>query len=165
MKNILFSIGSLVIFHLADAQSISNQVIASSGFSSLSGGASIDFTSGELVVKTEMSAGIILTQGFHQPYLGSASVNELEPDLDILLYPNPTSNMLSIKCKTANIKELKTEVYDLFSRKISVPSTLQDGVWVLNLETLAAATYQVLVIDAATGRILKTFKIQKTSNQ
>jgi hypothetical protein len=164
MKKICICTGLWMFMHLVHGQSISNQVVASSGFSASSGGSSIAFTSGELMVKTEVSAGVILTQGFHQPYLGSSSVTN-EENVALIFYPNPTIDRVHIKMITGDPATLDVEVYDIFARKVQVSSSREDQSLIVHLESLAAATYQVHIFNRHTGQILKTFKIQKISNQ
>lgn len=56
-----------IFLSTAKAQSISQQVIGSSGNHSSAVGAQVSSTTGEVVVRTGSNGSAMLTQGFHQP--------------------------------------------------------------------------------------------------
>ena len=70
------------------AQTLERQVAATAGNSVKLPALQIDFTVGEPVVLPVTGSGILLTQGFQQPFVFVLKSNEVFPFLHI--YPNPT---------------------------------------------------------------------------
>jgi len=100
MKKILTLLGvaALVPF-LANSQTLSPTVVASSGgyFSNTSG--SLSFTVAEMtMVQTFTTTGNILTQGFQQPEQNTVGITEpMIAEGDIVAYPNPTTGAFSLQ--------------------------------------------------------------------
>ena len=81
MKHLALIIGCIISLTVA-GQSVSPEVIASSGNYYEAANASLSWTLGEVAVETYSSGGITLTQGFQQPV--SLSVHSI--NLDLLVY-------------------------------------------------------------------------------
>lgn len=89
LKIILFA----VLFPLCStAQSIDQWVIASQGDYVEAGSMSLSSTVGEVVVETEETPSLILTQGFQQSELNTVGIEIPEMNLSINAYPNPTTS-------------------------------------------------------------------------
>ena len=82
MKNLIISLITLLVPILINAQSVSPEVISSSGDYFEGPNASLSWTLGEIATETFTSGNIILTQGFQQPI----TVAIAGIDLDILVY-------------------------------------------------------------------------------
>lgn len=82
----------------AGAQTVTPTVIASAGGSGTVGGITISWTLGELAVTTLKSGDLTVTQGFHQPPLGTTSVDERPKlHLDLAAHPNPAASYLTVR--------------------------------------------------------------------
>lgn len=82
MKKIIFSLIIILTPFLITAQSVSPEVISSSGDYFEGPNASLSWTLGEIATETFTSGNIILTQGFQQPI----TVAIAGIDLDVLVY-------------------------------------------------------------------------------
>jgi hypothetical protein len=166
IKNVLILSITIGFLQAANAQSISNKVVANGGVSSTSGGFSIDYTVGELVVKTHTASGNMITEGFQQTYLSSsAGIDGNDIGLTVHVYPNPTIDQVNISLEGEKAVEFTATVFDGAGRSIytnifSAASFLQ-----LNLQALAPGTYYVRLNDTKTSFPIKTIQIQKLSNQ
>ncbi len=95
---------SLLFFSasVAGAQTVTPTVVASAGGSGTAGDVTISWTVGELAVTTLQSGELTVTQGFHQPPLGTTSVAEsARLHLDLSTHPNPATSYLSVQLPVA----------------------------------------------------------------
>lgn len=81
-------------------QSLQNQVIAGAGGSFISIN-TLDFTLGEPIIDLYKQTST-LHQGFHQVIVSklTTSVNDAEEEVQIKIYPNPTSQWLNVSSST-----------------------------------------------------------------
>lgn len=109
----------LAIVAAQDA-SVFNQVIGSTGRVGTNQGRSYAYTVGEVVIQTGISAEHFLTQGFHQPehtLLVSVGAPELT-DWDIRVFPNPVSDLLTIRYAPEKGSVLSATVLDAVGRVV-----------------------------------------------
>lgn len=152
-------------FCAAQTYSLCNQVIASTGRSVVKQGNTWAYTVGEPVVSTfiDQSVNRVLTQGFHQPdlclYVSTNETSELA-DWDVLLYPNPTADLLNIQFSAEKGGVLNASVVDLLGHvlisdlHLDTPSgnvldcsNWQPGIYLLRLqdpESRASATVRFI---------------------
>jgi hypothetical protein len=85
------------IYFPAKAQYVMQNVIGSAGDNFASSAGTVSWTIGEIVSDTWQSGQGIVTKGFHQPLgLPEVNITELENDSDVMVYPNPFSDILTI---------------------------------------------------------------------
>lgn len=79
------------------APALSQETISTSGSSMSNAAVHVNWTIGDIVGETFTSSAISLTSGFNQPSLKLITATETITDnLEALLYPNPTSQLLNI---------------------------------------------------------------------
>ncbi len=165
MKKRIMTIVPLALAWVAHGQSISPQVVASSGthFSGASG--QLSWTTGESVVSTVGNGSNIITQGFHQTVLTVTSLNETSASAtEISVFPNPSSDHLNIKLSDHQGAML-IDLYDLNGKLLESHNIqAEENLLQINMERHAAATY-MLSIHSSDGKENNTYKIQKTSVQ
>jgi hypothetical protein len=88
------------------------EILGSAGTEASSSGASISYTVGELVVETGVSSSSVLTQGYQQGFLTPTAIDEVPSELELSLYPNPTSEFLIIESVDLN-KFDQITMYDI----------------------------------------------------
>ena len=82
----------------------------------------MDYTLGEIVVETHTNSTTVLTQGFHQGVL-KVSTNVENTEINLKVYPNPTTNFIIIELeKNVNAELL---VYDI-NGKIVIKDKLNE---------------------------------------
>ena len=153
---------------LSSAQfSLTPSVIASYGKWSNNGGFTLSATCGEMMIQTFTAGTNILTQGFQQPDEKSIGIQELNEDgLTIKIFPNPTSDLITVNLQSDNAELYGIIMYDVLGRTLNLPGTLDRSHTQLqqsfNLIQLPSATYFLCVVNAQ-GEIKHSFKIQKIS--
>lgn len=150
MKRVLIIIAAGFSFGLS-AQTADQYVIGSIGGSFANANIDVNYTAGEAVIQTQSTAQVILTQGFHQPDMGSLGVNEIAEIGTLLLYPNPTTSMLNVKMNdVGHGGNAELEVFDLNGQRVYSETiyTTGSGAVQLNVEALPPGHYQLRVLSS-----------------
>jgi hypothetical protein len=160
MEKIL-SIALFVLPIFVGAQSISTEVIASSGEHFENGSVQLSWTLGEIVVDTYNSGGNILTQGFHQPELLITSIEELsELDLTVNIFPNPAADFINIEF-TGNKTDMIVELFDMRGKEVTrldlSAYQMETGI---NVSNIGSGGY-LLRLTEENGKYISTYQIQK----
>lgn len=145
-------------------QSVSNQVVAVAGFSGTNGGHLLDFTVGELAVTTVGSGPHQVTQGFHQTYTETVSLQEAgDVTLHIRVFPNPATEYVNIALTGEKTMDITAAVYDSQGKLLYTGNHPQAQLFRIDLQAFAAGTYYVRLTEKTTRTPIKTFQIQKQS--
>ena len=131
--------------------------VAAGGEATGAGGTS-SYSVGQVVYTTHTGSNGSVAQGVQQPYEISVTVgiNETAINLELSVYPNPTSNYLTLKVEDNS--NLSYQLYDLQGNAIENGKVVSNTT-IIKMEELAKATYFLKVTD--NNRIVKTFKIIK----
>lgn len=157
MKKILILVIAISVKTLA-AQSVSPEVIATAGTSFNDGISQIDWTLGEPVTSTFTSGSEMLTQGFHQPNLLTTSINNVETNYSLLVYPNPSIDFIQLQFQ--NLKEAVT--VDLLSsdgKLLQSKTSNTSSVLQMDMTKYTAGTYLLSVKDSQSK--IKTYQVIK----
>ncbi|MCH2021692.1 MAG: T9SS type A sorting domain-containing protein [Saprospiraceae bacterium] len=156
-----FFIFFVLVVNYTHGQSLERYVIGSFGnFSSTTAGTTLSSTLGEIVGTTESSHSAIITQGFQQPDpLTITSIfNPKQYNLDIDVFPNPTTQYVTIKkdnlmCLYGELTNPLGQIIDsyIFKQKITQ----------INLKSITPGTY-FLSIKSTNNQFIQSFKIQKS---
>lgn len=122
MKKNLFAIILCVFSILANAQSLTPQVIASAGNSSTVGNVNLSYTVGEMaMVETFANGNTILTQGFQQPEFMVSSILESEKTAlgSFAVYPNPANAEVFFGYEFPNEGSVEVAIYDVAGKFVS----------------------------------------------
>ena len=158
MKKILLLSLSLFIQTEIFSQSLSPEIIGTSGdyFSNSAG--KLSWTIGECMTETYSASGSKLTQGFHQNVYTTTSIKEaMDEKYLISVFPNPASDFVSIKAESKDSKKLKAELLDL-SGKIIYSEFFQNNTR-LNLAAYASNIYFIRISDESGS--FNIYKLQK----
>ncbi len=139
------------------AQSLTPQVIASSGTSFSTATARLEFTIGEVATSSLTAGGNTLTQGFHQPELRFASLENYANDFAFTLYPNPTEQFVTVESSKED--DMQIHLYDANGKSILVSAVFQQKITV-DLQTLSAGSY-VLLVSNKSGAPLHSYTVIK----
>lgn len=158
-KELITPIFFIVLLNTICAQSISNQVFASSGKEYLSNYSSLNWTLGETFIGSfEIKSGI-QTLGFHQNTSRKLPAVVASLDKEIKVFPNPFLNEVFIHSTTdmneSVIQLLAPTGQLLYSKNLRLSNLYQ-----LNLSNLSNGIYYLKIISEKDFN----FKILKKSN-
>jgi hypothetical protein len=165
MKHIFFILLLLGVSS-AWAQSIAPQAVNTVGVKMTQSNGSLSFTVGDLVVKNQTDAnGNSLGSGFTNSATGSTIVLSVsKPEkaiLNVAVYPNPTTDLLTVDIASTNLSRLVVEITDLQGKTLS--SSQYAGISNkigINTAGYSAGTYLLLLKDES-GTLLGNYKIIK----
>ena len=161
-KPLLF-LGAMLWGISLNAQTLSPDVLANAGQVSYTGNISLSWTLGEGFVSTLYYEDRILTQGFHQPLLQVMPVENtfVANKMDIQVFPNPVTALLSVKLKADSDDELTLELLDLMGRRIfSRAVSFSDGEFDIEMNHLPASIY-ILRFSDSQGNRIQTHTVSK----
>jgi len=137
------------------------EAVSTSGGDATGTGGSVSYSVGQIVYTTNTGTNGSVVQGVQQPFEISV-VNAIEEaksiSLNCLAFPNPTTDLLTLKIENYQIENLSYQLYDingklLFNKKISSYETS------IPMESVPSANYFLKVTD--NNKEIKTFKIIK----
>lgn len=153
MKKKILPIGLLLLGASVNAQ----EVVSSQGDSYSNGTNTIDFTIGEAVIRTVSGGSSELTQGFHQTQLTITSVEDLDVNFSVNIFPNPTSEMVNL-----TIEKYEGVIFHLFdvAGKLLTKAQLTEKKTTVKVADYPKGTY-LLTLTQAENKKIKTYKIIK----
>lgn len=158
LKNKFFLLASTLVLQISYCQT-HQETIASGGNTTGSGG-NMSYSIGQITYTTTGINGT-MAQGIQQPYeiftvLGK---EELEIQLDLMAYPNPTNDSLTLTLNKSNLSELSFDLIDSTGKLIE-NRKINNVIQTIQMVNLPSAIYFVKVKNK--GRVVKVFKIIKT---
>ena len=162
MKRSIFLIPLLVICLFAAGQ-VKQEVISSAGGfnKSIDNTISISWTLGETIIPTFTSqdGSLILTHGFQQKLIITAVEENFEEKVQVLIYPNPASDMINIRLSGDTDKEVLLFLLDEQGRLVLTdkiePAVSEKTV---NIESFAPGVYYLRMIK---GKLINVYKVVK----
>jgi hypothetical protein len=132
---------------------------ASGGDATGSGGSS-SYTVGQVAYTTNTGSNGSVAQGVQQPYEISTSVGVdlTEINLEIVAYPNPTNNALTLNIGNYNNQKLTYQLYDMQGKLLDSKQVVNSSTSIGMLDLLVS-TYLLNVLD--NNSLIKTFRIIK----
>lgn len=135
------------------------EVVATAGETKKAGNIELSWTLGEPVIATLSEGSNQLTQGFHQTKLVVTALNELNmAELELKVYPNPTSDFVIVHLNTTEIRSRFT-LFDI-AGKILSQNRITETDTQLNMLNYASGTY-VLKVFNDKEQPIQSFKIVK----
>jgi len=147
---------------IAFSQSLTPELLTSGGDHFTGTDAQLSWSVGEMIIDTYDNGSNQLTQGFHQTNLVITSVNDLAENIEIAVFPNPTSDQLNIEYSNST-QNLTLNLYDALGTQLLSEQVLMNAQFdnkSIDLSGLAANTY-FLHIANEKNESIKVFKILK----
>ena len=137
-----------------------NTIPATGGNATGAGGTS-SYTVGQVVYITNTGTNGSSAQGVQQPYeISVVSGNEEAQDisLEIMVYPNPTTDFIKLKIENYEVLNLRYQLYDI-NGSLLEDNIIDGSETSIVISSLMPATYFLKVTD--NKKVVKTFKIIK----
>ena len=174
MKTIVLTVAVIFLFELAVAQTITPQVINTTGGTFRKGYYSLDWSVGELALVDQFKTArefYIVTNGFLQSFTDSpdrppVTTGAFSRD-EIIILPNPTSGRLEVNFFIQEKGEASLTLYDAVGGRLFVRRVILDGYGKferLNLLGIPGSTYMLdIEFIGSTGELKKKgiYKIVK----
>jgi len=161
MKRFILLSATLIIALSVVGQQARQEVIASAGGNNSNGGLSISWTLGEAIVPTFKSQDgqLMLTHGFQQKLILTAVEEILEAVVEVIVYPNPVSDIVNIQFESPVEREMILFIMDNQGRfvkndVIEVSAVSRQ----FNLKDLPAGIYY---LKLSKGKLSNVYKVVK----
>ncbi|MFI1743033.1 T9SS type A sorting domain-containing protein [Thalassobellus sediminis] len=159
-KNILKSIVFLLVLVIHTNKIEAQEVLLTSGNSTTDTGGSVSYSVGQIMQQNATSSNGTVIKGIQFNFdASSLTVIDLETNLDVSTYPNPTTSILNIQIDDFKPKAMSYKLLDI-SGKLITSGTIKDKTTMINVNHLEMATY-LLKINNTHNHTTKTFKIIK----
>jgi hypothetical protein len=153
----LFLIIVMLACGYAYSQSVSPEVIATSGDYFVGTNATLSWTLGEPVTETFTGTNNILTQGFQQKFDISTIQEEHENIYQISVYPNPTNDILNVIINLGIDNNYTAQLFDM-QGKLLISNSFTGNSENINMSSFTSGNYLLRIINSK-GETIKTFKI------
>lgn len=159
MRRLIFTVGLGLALIGANAQTASPQLVSSAGDSFNNTSYRLDWSIGECVTETHSAGTYIITQGFHQNTYIITAVEDFKSEIEMSVYPNPTSDFISlIFAKVKNFGKVSYTVTDL-SGKVLQYNDFANETEQIDFSTYANGTYLISISE--NNKQIKSFQIIK----
>ena len=147
----------LLITGITSAQSISKQVIGAAGKTQTAGNSKLSWTLGEPVVGLMTAGGKQLSNGYYPALnLQALSVEDIDMNVQIKLYPNPTSQALYVSHPELN--SFMITIVDLNGKQVYAGTIYKEVP--LDVSNYTQGMYLVTIENKASNK-KNTYKIIK----
>lgn len=159
MRKLIFILIALAMANIAASQTANPKLNTSSGDSFTNDTYQLDWSVGEIVTSTHSAGDLVLTQGFHQGNYISTLVDDLFPDMQIAVFPNPTSDILNL-AGFENRTGLTYTVTDMNGNLLQ-NQTISSDTEEIDFSSFSNGIYFISV--SRNNQSFKTFKIIKNN--
>jgi hypothetical protein len=123
-------------------------------------GGTASYSVGQVVYTTATGINGSVAQGMQQPFEISTTVgiNETSINLEVNVYPNPTTNYLSLKVESEKLETLTYQLIEL-QGKVLESKKITTTTSTIEMEELPKAIYFLKVTKD--NQLIKTFKVIK----
>lgn len=152
----------IIVFHLGLSDVFSQQQPTTGGGDITGSNGSIAYSVGQPFVAINSGTSGSLSEGVQQPYEISevlSTENFLELSSTISIYPNPTSEILTLKIEDLSNLKLQYQLYE-FTGKIVQENEINGNNTSINVANLQSAIYFLKILNSENGEF-KTYKIIK----
>ena len=149
-----------VAFFWCALLSFGQDTVTTSGGEATGAGGQVSYTVGQVAYTTNFGTTGSVAQGVQQPYeiqtvLGAEN---FDINLQLAVYPNPTTNWLTLVVKNYSYDNLNYQLFDLNGRLI-VNNKITTETATIEMAQYPSAVYLLKVLDK--NKEIKTFKIIK----
>ena len=157
INNSLFFLAFLLTFSV-NAQT-SHQVLSATGGDATGTGGSVAYSVGQIVYTTSTGTSGSVAQGVEQAYeISSVGIKETALNISLSIFPNPTSDYLTLKVEDYNKEALSYNLLDEQGKSVLNEQITNQDTQVA-MSTLARGIYFINVLQA--NKKIQTFKIIK----
>jgi hypothetical protein len=136
------------------------QTVPATGGDATGAGGSSSYTVGQVVYTTNTGSAGSVAQGVQQPYeiYTSVGIEVTEINLELVAYPNPTNNELTLNIGNYNNEKLSYQLYDMQGKLLDSKQVVNISTTIV-MQDLPVSTYLLNILDNKS--LIKTFNIIK----
>ena len=149
---------SVVFLFLGLGVIYAQETVSATGGDATGSGGTVSYSVGQVVYTTAMGTNGSVAQGVQQPYEVSVTtgVYETSINLEMNVYPNPTTNYLILKVEDAD--KFSYQLFDMQGKVIENNIVIANST-TIKMKEFPKATYFLKI--TSNNQVIKTFKIIK----
>jgi hypothetical protein len=148
-----------VLLILPGSALLAQQSVHSSGGNASGTGGSSSFSIGQTVYTTNTGSNGLVAQGVQHAYeIFAVGISEISVNFSLLVFPNPTTDGISIGIGNYQNEALEFQLFDL-QGKLLDQGSIDSAETLVDMQNLATASYMLNVYQ--NGKIIQSFKIVK----
>jgi opacity protein-like surface antigen len=156
MKTICF----ILVLCFSTFSAIAQESINSIGSEATGSGGTVAYSIGQAVYTYESGTNGNISQGVQQPYeIYSVGIKETTLDISLSVFPNPTTDNLTLQITDYNNEKLTYQLFDLSGKLLSNGQIITQQTKI-NTTNLPSTTYFIKVINQENNQF-QSFKIIK----
>ena len=150
----------ILLLFLLPTIAFGQEAIPATGSEATGSGGTVSYTVGQVVYTTNTGTNASVAQGVQQPYEISTSVGieVTEINLELITYPNPTNNALTLNIGNYNNEVLTYQLYDMQGKLLDSKQVVNNNT-TIGIQNLPTSTYLLNVLG--NNALIKTFRIIK----
>jgi hypothetical protein len=136
------------------------ETVPATGGEATGNGGSSSYTVGQVVYTTNTGTNGSLAQGSQQPFeiFISVGIKVTAINLDLIAYPNPTNNTLTLNIGNYKNEKLTYQLYDILGTLLESKQVVDKNT-IIGMHYLPSSTYLLNVLE--NNGLIKTFRIIK----
>jgi len=145
---------------LATFELLAQETVPATGGDASGSGGSTSYTIGQVVYTTNTGGNGSVAQGVQQPYeiTTTIGIDVGEIKLDLVAYPNPANNALTLNVGNYSNEKLTYQLYDMQGKLLANKQVINSRTSI-DLQDLPVSAYLLNVLD--NNSLIKTFRIIK----
>ena len=158
MKTYTLSFLAFLLSFSVQAQT-SHQVLSATGGDASGSGGTVAYSVGQIAYTTSTGTTGSVAQGVEQAYeISSVGIKETALNISLSVFPNPTSDFLTLKVQDYNNEALSYNLLDEQGKLVLNEQIITQDTQVA-MSTLARGSYFINIVQ--TNKQIQTFKIIK----
>lgn len=159
MKNNTFLVLFALLLSFSVQAQTSHQVLSATGGDATGSGGTVAYSVGQIVYTTSTGTTGSVAQGVEQAYeISSVGIKETALNISLSIFPNPTSDYLTLKVEDYNNEALSYNLLDE-QGKLVLNEQITNQDTQLAMSSLARGAYFINIVQA--NKKIQTFKIIK----
>lgn len=159
MKNKQITLCAILLLGIGLTGLQAQTSVNAAGGNAFSSAGSISYSVGQVFYTSNIVVTGSVLQGVQQPYeIFPVGINEIDMNISLSVFPNPTSDYLTLSIDDFDNSNLSYQLYDM-SGKLLQSKKLTDMQTQIDMSNYEAAMYYVKVAQG--NKEIKTFKVIK----
>ena len=148
------------IFFIGIGGLFAQETVSATGGDATGTGGSSSYTIGQVSYTTNTGGNGSVAQGVQHPYeiFTSIGIEQTEINLELIAYPNPISNNLTLSVGNYNKEKMVYQLYDM-QGKLLESKKVKNIITIINMQNLPVSTYHLNILY--NNALIKTFDIIK----
>ena len=153
------SLGVFLLLGMGLSSGFAQQAVTSSGGDASGNGGTAAYSFGQVFYTSNQSANGSVNQGVQQAYeIFTVGLKETNLDIQLVAFPNPTTDYLNLQVSEAGGKNLSYLLTDLQGKQIKT-GAIKETETPIDLKELVSGIYFIQINEA--NKNLQTFKVVK----